>query len=74
MSQKREKFVELAEKRVTRAIKDLRLIGNLSNKNNYAYTDSDIQKITSAIDQEVKNLKSKFYSDDGKDKSIFKLQ
>lgn len=73
MSQKREKFVELAEKRVTRAIKDLRLIGNLSNKNNYAYTDSDIQKIVYALEQEVKNLKLKFNSDAGKAQPVFKL-
>lgn len=73
MNQKREKFVELAEKRVTRAIKDLRLIGNLSNKNNYAYTEPDIQKITSSLEQEVKNLKIKFSSDDGKVQPVFKL-
>ena len=73
MSDKREKFVELAEKRVTRAIKDLRLIGNLSNKNNYAYTESDVQKIISHLDQEVKLLKAKFASDDGKDSPVFKL-
>ena len=73
MSQKREKFVELAEKRVTRAMKDLRLIGNLSNKNNYAYTDSDIQKITSVLEQEIKNLKARFSSDEGKVHPVFKL-
>lgn len=73
MNHKREKFVELAEKRVTRAMKDLRLIGNLSNKNNYAYTDADVQKITSVLEQEIKNLKARFSSDDGKVDPIFKL-
>lgn len=73
MSEKREKFVLLAEKRVTRAIKDLRLIGNLSNKNNYSYTDSDIQKIVTTLDQEVKNLRGKFSSSNGKTAPVFKL-
>ena len=73
MSQKRDKFVELAEKRVTKTIKDLRLIGNLSNKNNYSYTESDIQKITQALEQEVKLLKAKFTSDAGKVNSVFTL-
>jgi hypothetical protein len=73
MSQKREKFVELAEKRVTRTIKDMRLIGNLSNKNNYSYTETDVQKIISALDAEVKSLKSKFSADDGKSELTFKL-
>lgn len=73
MTEKRDKFVTLAEKRVNRAIKDLRLIGNLSNKNNYSYSDSDIQKILVALDQEVKNLKAKFSSDDRKTVPVFKL-
>lgn len=73
MSEKREKFVMLAEKRVTRTIKDLRLIGNLSNKNNYSYNDSDIQKIISTLDQEVKYLKAKFLSTDEKATPTFKL-
>ena len=73
MTEKRDKFVSLAEKRVNRAIKDLRLIGNLSNKNNYSYTDSDIQKIFVALDQEVKNLKARFSSGDGKNVPVFKL-
>lgn len=37
MSEKRdarERFVELANKRVTKTIKDLRLVGNLSNQAN----------------------------------------
>ena len=73
MKEKREKFVELAEKRMTRALKDMRLVGNLSNRNNYSYTDSDVQKIVSTLEQEVKNLKSKFSSDDEKKQTLFKL-
>jgi len=38
------KFVELAGKRVANAIKDIRLIGNLSNKSNYSYADEDVKK------------------------------
>ena len=40
---KRAKFVELAENRVNRAIKDLRLIGNLSNRSAYEFADEDIR-------------------------------
>lgn len=73
MSTKREKFVELAENRVNRTIKDIRLIGNLSNKNNYAYAESDIQKIVAVLEQEIKAMKAKFASDDGKTIPTFKL-
>jgi hypothetical protein len=44
----RKKFVELAEKRVTRAMKDIKLIGNLSNRSNYSYTDKDAKAIVKA--------------------------
>lgn len=57
---KRQKFEELAEKRVNKAIKDLRLIGNLSNRNNYSFDDSDVRKIMKALDDEMKALKGRF--------------
>ena len=73
MSDKNQKFIELAEKRVNRAIKDLRLIGNLSNKNNYAYTDTQVQKVLSTLEQELKMLKAKFSTRSESTGSIFKL-
>lgn len=69
----RDKFVELANKRVTKAIKDLRLIGNLSNRRAYKYTDADAKKIIRALQNEVDILKSRFRGDDGDDNSIFSL-
>ena len=48
-SKSRAKFVELAEKRVVRTIRDMRLIGNLSNRSNYSYTDDDVRKIMKAL-------------------------
>jgi ABC-type Fe3+-hydroxamate transport system substrate-binding protein len=69
----RAKFVELAEKRVSRAIKDIRLIGNLSNKSNYSYTDEDVKKIVKALDAEVKRLKQRFDSHGNHDEIVFKL-
>ena len=45
MRDKRKKFVELAESRVNRAIKDIRLIGNLSNRSAYEYSEEDIRRI-----------------------------
>ena len=62
MRDKRERFEELAQARVTKAIQMLRLIGNLSNYNNYVYADEDVQKIMSALDAEMKLLRSKFHA------------
>lgn len=69
----RGKFVELAQKRVTRAIKDLRLIGNLANKSNYAYTEEDSKKILNTLEGELKNLRKRFESVSAEEEIAFKL-
>lgn len=69
----RERFVILAEKRVSRTMKDLRLIGNLANKSNYSYTDDDVKKILGALEAEIKNLRKRFESSGVNDSIIFKL-
>jgi translation initiation factor 6 (eIF-6) len=60
MNPKSEKFKVLAEKRVNRTIKDIRLIGNLSNRNNYSYTEQEAAKICAILESEIKLLKTKF--------------
>jgi hypothetical protein len=69
----RIKFVQLAEKRVSRAIKDLRLIGNLSNRSNYSYTDEDAKKILTALEHELKALRKRFERVPERDSYVFKL-
>jgi hypothetical protein len=59
-TEKREKFVGLANKRVNRAIKDLRLIGNLANRSAYTYTDDDVRKIVRALQRELDSVKARF--------------
>ena len=72
-SDKRNKFVELAEKRVTKAIDSIRVVGNLSNRAAYEYTDSDVTKIISALSAEVSELKRKFGSGGPKSRPSFRL-
>jgi len=57
---KQSKFVEIAEKRVTRLLRDIRLIGNLSNRNNYSYEAEDVAKIFGAIEAELKTSRKRF--------------
>jgi hypothetical protein len=59
MVNKREKFIELANNRVNRAIKDMRLIGNLSNKSAYEYSDEDVKKISKALQRELDLMKTR---------------
>ncbi len=69
----RQRFVDLAEKRVTKTIKDIRLVGNLSNKTNYSYTNADYKAIFAALDAEMRDLKRRFTSGERGSEPIFKL-
>lgn len=69
----RNKFVELAEKRVNRAIKDIKLIGNLSNRSNYSYTDKDAKAICSALKKAVDEVKARFERKGASEDETFKL-
>ena len=55
-----ERFKRLAEKRVNTILDKLRLLGQLSNKSNYEYTDAQVSAIFRAIQREVGATKSKF--------------
>ena len=57
---KEESFKRLAEKRVNTAIVSLRKISNLSNRNNYSYTQDQINKITRALKAEVSSIQAAF--------------
>jgi len=56
----REKFVDLARNRVSKALKNIQLIGNLSNRSNYDYTEEDVAKIMKALSDEVSACRKKF--------------
>lgn len=60
MNNKSENFKRLAEKRVTGCVKNIRLIGNLANKNNYEFTDEQAKKIIATLEVEMKSLKNRF--------------
>lgn len=59
-STKNTNFRRLAKSRGERVLKDLRLLGNLSNTNNYEYTDSEVNVIFSTIEEELKIAKLSF--------------
>lgn len=67
---KRLKFEELAEKRVNRAIDNIRLIGNLSNKNNYEFEKKDISKIFGALEEELRGARARFVQAEPKKKKF----
>ncbi len=60
MRDKRQKFVELAEARVNKALKDLQLIGNLSNRSAYEFSEADIRKIFGSLQKGLEGAKARF--------------
>ncbi|MER9776593.1 hypothetical protein [Mesorhizobium sp. M0220] len=72
-SAKRIKFVELAENRTKNAIKMIKVIAKLANKNAYEYTEADVKKIVKALTKEVDALEARMMSTGGKDEVDFKL-
>jgi hypothetical protein len=69
----REKFVSLAENRVKRAMKDMKLIGNLANRSNYNYTEEDSKKIIKALKDSLEEVRVKFESGGRSGAEEFKL-
>ena len=55
-----ERFKRLAEQRVNAVLDKLRLLGQLSNRSNYEYTDAQVEAIFKAIQKDVNETKAKF--------------
>jgi hypothetical protein len=65
-SEDRAKFARLATKRVNSAAKAIQLVGNLSNRSNYYYTEKDVAKIFKHLQTELDRAKARFAASDGK--------
>jgi len=57
---KLQRFERLGQKRMTEALRRLRLVGNLSNRSNYDYTEDHVKQILDALESEVKQLRTRF--------------
>jgi hypothetical protein len=57
---KEQKFRRLALYRTNLAIKEIRKIGNLSNRNNYSYSYQDVESIFAAIKKALNETESLF--------------
>ena len=68
---KRDRFVRLANYRTSEAMKVLRRIGNLSNKQLYDYESKDVYRMFATIEKRLKESKAKFVT--GR-KDIFKIE
>jgi len=71
-AEKASKFIEVAQKRVAKAIQSVRLIGNLASPN-YVYTPEQVDKIISGLQAEVDTIYEDFKAKKSKEKVIFTL-
>jgi hypothetical protein len=60
MSESRNNFVRLAETRTTKLLKDFDLLGNLSNRSNYSFTEDDVRVIFKAITKKMNDTELRF--------------
>lgn len=56
-SVKRNRFEKVASNRVQRIIDFIELLGNCANKNNYEYTDKDVELMFREINRALKETK-----------------
>jgi ABC-type Fe3+-hydroxamate transport system substrate-binding protein len=56
---KKENFKRIAELRTNKILQDISLLGNLSNKSYYEYTNKQIEAIFNAIQKEIDENKEK---------------
>lgn len=59
-SEKRERFEKVASKRVQRVLDTLELIQNCSNRNNYEYSQSDVDRMFSEISKALKDAQAAY--------------
>lgn len=72
-AEKRDKFISLAEKRTKNAIRAIRIIAKLGNKNAYDYSEADVKRISGALTKEVDALKARMLSTGTNEAVDFKL-
>lgn len=72
-SDKRDKFVKLAEGRTQAALDAIRKLGNLSNARAYEFTQSDVKKIIKALREATADVERKFESSAPDGAGKFKL-
>lgn len=56
----RDRFLRLATIRTNSVLRDIRILGNCSNRYVYQYSDTEVNRIFSEIEKALKDTKAKF--------------
>lgn len=57
---KNERFRRLAASRGDRLIREIALLGNLSNRKNYEYTEGEVEDLFEPIERELRETRALF--------------
>ena len=57
-TEKRQRFEKVAGNRVQKVLDTLQLLKNCSNRNNYEYSEADVEQMFSAISKALKDARS----------------
>lgn len=60
---KNERFRRLAESRGNRLIREIQILGNLSNRKNYEYTPEEVADLFGPIEEELARTRDLFDGD-----------
>lgn len=71
---KLDKFIRIAEARTNKIIAMVQLLGNCANQSLYEYDVKDVDKIFSAIQNELNETKRRFNKQDSKRGNKFTLK
>jgi len=58
---KAERFKRLASLRTNEVLRRLKVLGNCANRSAYEYSEEEVNKIFSAIERKLKEVKAKFH-------------
>ncbi len=66
-TEKRQRFEKVAGNRVQKILDTLQLLKNCSNKNNYEYSESDVEQMFSEISKAMKDSRAAYLNELHKD-------
>jgi len=72
-STKRERFKNVAGRRVQKVLDDIESLSKCANKSTYEYSDEEIRKMLKAINEKVNLLKAAFSASSKSGKQTFEF-
>lgn len=70
METRNARFRRLAAARGDRLIREIVLLGNLSNRKNYEYTADEVDSLFSPIEEELRETRAKFNTNTGSTRKV----